>query len=92
MSDFKKEAISILKEDKTTVIKIDNRLCGDIWHIVKDWPDIISNDENLKILADLNFAKMDQIEEITEAIYQIFKAISENYADVVVRITEADYD
>ena len=88
MSKFIRETISVSKEGKTTVIQMDNRLCGQIWHLVKDWPDIISNDENLKTIADLNFAKTEQIKEITEAFYQMFNAISEASTEVIVRIIE----
>ncbi len=92
MSEFKKDVVSVSKEGKRTVITMNDRLCGDIWHLIKDWPDIISNDENLQLLADLNFAKAEQIEEITQALYQMFEAISESHAETVVHITDADND
>lgn len=90
MSGFIKDTVSVSKEGKRTVIKMNDRLCGQIWHLVKDWPDIISNEENLKLVSDLNFAKTEQIEEITEVFYQMFKALSESSGEVAIRITDSD--
>ena len=91
MSDYIKDKVSISKEANKTIIRMNDRLQSQIWKLVKDWPDIISNEENLKIIAGLNFAKTEQIEEITEAFYKIFDAISEN-TETIIRITNTEND
>ena len=87
MSEYIKDIVTVSKEAGKAVIKMNDRLFHQIWHLVKDWPDIISNEENLKILAELNFARKEEIEELTSALYEIFKTFSCNN-EIVVHITE----
>ena len=89
MSDYIKDKVSISKEAKKTIIRMNDRLQGQIWKLVKDWPDIISNTENLKILADMNFAKKEEIEELTEAFYEMFKVIASS-KEVTICVTKAE--
>ena len=89
MSDYIKDKVSISNEAKKTIIRMNDRLQGQIWKFVKDWPDIVSNHENLKILADMNFAKKEEIEELTEAFYEMFKVIASS-TEVTIRVTKAE--
>ncbi len=84
-----KEIITITKEDGKTVITMSEELRYSIWSLVQDWPDIISNDENLKVIMDLNMTKEERIEEITEAFYQIFNTIGTD-CETVIRIVDTD--
>ena len=81
---MEEQRIVVVKENRKTVIKIGKEAYSQIWNLVKDWPDIISNDENLKLLADLNFVKPEQIKAFTDDIYQIFKAVTETSSEATI--------
>ena len=81
---MEEQRIVVVKENRKTVIKIDKEAYSQIWKLVKDWPDIVSNDENLKILADLNLAKPEQIKAFTDDLYQIFKAVTETSGEATI--------
>ena len=83
------EKVVLKCEGEQRVIEIDATTKSNVWHLVKDWPDIISNEENIKKLCDINFANSEEIEELTEVIYQLFKALNvENPTDTVIRVIE----
>lgn len=79
--------ITITKENGKTVISISEDLHYSLCDFVQDWPDIISNDENLKIIADLNMTKEERIKEITEAFCQIFNVICADH-ETVIRVVK----
>ena len=89
MNEYIKDTVTVSKDAGKAVIKMNDRLCSQIWQLVKDWPDIISNEENLKTLAELNIARKEHIEELTSALYEMFKTISSNN-EIVVRITKVE--
>jgi len=83
------EKVVLKCEGEQRVIEIDATTKANVWHLVKDWPDIISNEENMKKLCDMNFSNSEEIEELTGTIYQLFKALNvENPADIVIRVVE----
>jgi len=81
--------ITITKEDNKTVIEMSAELRYLIWELVSGWPDIISNDENMKIVADLNMTDTEDIKKTTNALYQIFQTIGTNQ-ETVIRIVDTD--
>ncbi len=82
---MEEQRIVVTKEGRKTVIKINKEAASQLWKLVKDWPDIISNEENLKILAELNFAKPEQVKALTADLYQIFKALAESSGETTIR-------
>ena len=83
------EKVVLKHEGKQMVVEIDATAKANIWHIVKDWPDIISNEENMKKICDMNFANSEQIEEVTYTIFRLFEVLNvENPTDTVIRIVE----
>lgn len=83
----KSNKIVVREEEDKTIIEIDANLEANIYWLVKDWPDIISNEENMKILCKLNYASSQQMQELTDAICQIWKKFSRE-KDTVIRVVD----
>ena len=77
------------KENGKAVVSISNDAHYYIWEIVSGWPDIISNEENLKIIADLNMTNTEIMEKTTSALYQIFHTINTD-REVIIRVANTD--
>ena len=62
--------------------------------MTRDWHEIISNDENLKILADLNMTSPQRIVSLTEVISTIMQEVvnykGNTYHDIVIRVVEKE--
>lgn len=83
----KSNKIVVKEEEDKTIIEIDANLEANIYWLVKDWPDIISNEENMKILCELNITSPQRIQELTDAICQISKALNRE-KDTVIRVVD----
>ena len=84
--------ISTKTEDGKDYIQVDEKSVLDAWYLTRDWKDIISNDENLKILADLNMTSPQRIVALTEIVSTIMDEITHHtgntYHDTVIRVIE----
>lgn len=77
----RRKEITLCNQDGRTVVSVDGRFWSDLNDIIKDWPLIISNEKNLKILADLNMCDSQKIIDLTNAICKIFESVTEIVGD-----------
>ena len=86
--------ISTKTEDSKIYIQVDEKSALDAWELTRDWDEIISNDENLKILADLNMTSTQRIISLTEVVSIIMQEIvnykDNTYHDIVIRVVEKE--
>jgi len=64
--------MNVIRNDGQVTVSVNRDLLADIYAVIKDWPDIISNEENLKQIASLNMCNAEQIVNMTNAIYAMF--------------------
>ena len=64
--------VNVIRNDGQVTVSVNRDLLADIYAVIKDWPDIISNEENLKQIASLNMCNAEKIVNMTNAIYAMF--------------------
>lgn len=87
--------VKVVRKNEQVNITINYKLWSDITKMVNDWPDIISNEENLKTLADINMTDTKKIIDITNALVMIFSLIggaTTNNKEGIIRVLPNIYE